>query len=56
MEESTGHKDLQLGQGHDHPEYGVFERVVLLAFLMGVCILFAFFWRAFFDEKLIIQQ
>lgn len=48
-------KDLQLYQGHDL-EYGVFERVVLLALLMGVCMLFAFFWRAFFNEKLIMQQ
>ena len=48
-------EDLQLCQGHD-PEYGVFERLVLLAFLMGVCILFAFFWRAFFNEKLKMQQ
>ena len=48
-------EDLQLCQGQD-PEYGVFERLVLLAFLIGVCILFAFFWRAFFNEKLIMQQ
>jgi preprotein translocase subunit SecY len=55
VEKSMGKEDLQLRQGHD-PEYGVFERLVFLALLMGMCILFAFFWRAFFNEKLIMQQ